>query len=188
MSGTLSDLPDGLPVPEDDGAADHLTGMRLPAIGLPATNGAMVDLSRLAGTSVLYLYPMTGRPGIALPDGWDGIAGARGCTPQACAFRDHFAELRELGVDHLFGVSTQTSDDQREARDRLHLPFELLSDAEGRLQDALRLPVMTVAGMTLLKRMAIIARQGTIANVFYPVFPPDRNASDVVGWLRNDQA
>lgn len=176
-------LPDGLPVPEDDGAAGHLAGMRLPDIRLASTAGDRVDLAALNGTAVLYLYPMTGRPGVALPDGWDGIAGARGCTPQSCAFRDHFSDLQALGVDHLFGISAQNTDYQREAKDRLHLPFDLLSDAAGALRDALDLPVFEVEGMVLLKRMAIIAREGVIENVLYPVFPPDRNAADVIDWL-----
>jgi len=183
MSPKLDALPDGLPVPQDDGAADHLAGMRLPDVDLASTDGDTVDLSSLKGTVVLYLYPMTGRPGVALPDGWDGIAGARGCTPQSCAFRDHFADLQALGVDHLFGISAQDTDYQREAKDRLHLPFDLLSDAPGALRDALDLPVFEVDGMALLKRMAIIARAGVIEKVFYPVFPPDRNAVDVIDWL-----
>ena len=183
MAG-LTDFPDGLPVPEDDGAADHLPGMKLPRIALPATDGSIVDLSALLAPTVLYLYPMTGQPGMPLPDGWDGIAGARGCTPQSCAFRDHFGELKGLGIEHLFGVSVQDSAYQREARDRLHLPFELLSDHEGRFRQALELPTMHVSGMTLLKRAALIAREGVIAKVFYPVFPPDRNAADVIAWLK----
>src|SRR5882757_8200772 len=145
-------LPADLPIPEDDGAARHLAGMRLPAVALQATDGAQVDLAALAGRTVVYIYPRTGRPGMALPDGWDGIPGARGCTPQSCSFREHFAELRALGVAHLFGLSTQDTDYQREAVDRLHLPFAILSDADLRLTRALRLPTFTVAGMTLLKR------------------------------------
>jgi peroxiredoxin len=181
-------LPEGLPVPDDDGAADHLTGMPLPDVALASTVGNTVDLASLKGTVVLYLYPMTGRPGVALPEGWDGIAGARGYTPQSCAFRDHFADLQALGVDHLFGISAQDTDYQREARDRLHLPFDLLSDAAGALCDALNLPVFEVEGMVLLKRMAIIAREGMIEKIFYPVFPPDRNAADVIDWLAAQRA
>jgi peroxiredoxin len=177
-------LPPNLPVPEDDGAARHLAGMRMPSVALAATDGTRVDLGRLAGRTVVYIYPRTGRPGVALPDGWDAIPGARGCTPQSCSFRDHFAELRGLGVAKLFGLSTQDSDYQREAVERLHLPFAILSDADLRLTHALGLPTFVVAGMALLKRMVLIIDDGAIANVFYPVFPPDESAAVVVSWLR----
>jgi peroxiredoxin len=177
-------LPEGLPIPEDDGAARHLNGLRLPSHPLRATDGDRVDLSALAGWAVVYAYPMTGRPGVAMPADWDLIPGARGCTPQACAFRDHFAELKSVGVDRLFGLSTQDSEYQREARDRLHLPFELLSDADLALTRALRLPTMQVEGRTLLKRLTLILRAGAIAHVFYPVFPPDRNAEVVIAWFK----
>ena len=173
-----------IPTPEDDGAADHLSGATLPSLTLPATDGAAVDLSRLAGRSVVYAYPMTGRPGVALPDNWDAIPGARGCTPQSCAFRDHHAELTALGVDHVFGLSTQDTGYQREAAERLHLPFPLLSDAALKLTRALTLPTFEAGGMTLLKRLALIIDDGRITKVFYPVFPPDRNAADVIDWLR----
>ena len=177
-------LPDDLPAPQDDGAARHLTGMKLPAIALPATDGAQVDLARLPGRTVVYIYPRTGRPGQALPTGWDGIPGARGCTPQSCSFRDHFAELKRLGVAQLFGLSTQDLDYQREAVERLHLPFAILSDADFRLTDALRLPTFEVDGMRLIKRMAWVIDDGVITHVFYPVFPPDRSAEEVVGFLQ----
>ena len=178
------ELPDDLPVPVDDGAADHLTGFALPDIALTASDGARVNLSRLAGRTVVYLYPRTGRPGQALPTGWNAIPGARGCTPQSCSFRDHFNELRALGVRQLYGLSTQDSDYQREAVERLHLPFAILSDADFALQRALRLPTFTVDGMVLLKRMALVIDDGTITKAFYPVFPPDRSAAEVVAWLR----
>jgi len=177
-------LPTGLPVPQDDGAAAHLAGLRLPVLTLQATDGTQVDLARLAGRTVLYIYPRTGRPGVALPVGWDAIPGARGCTPQSCSFRDHFAELKALSVAHLFGLSTQDTDYQREAVDRLHLPFPILSDADLRLTNTLGLPTFEVAGMTLLKRMVLVIDDGVIAKVFYPVFPPDESAAVVVGWLR----
>jgi len=177
-----------LPRPVDDGAASHLPGAALPDIALPATAGPDVSLARLTGRTILYAYPMTGKPGVALPDGWDGIPGARGCTPQACAFRDHHAELQGAGAQHVFGMSTQDTAYQLEAAERLHLPFPLLSDAALRLTTALRLPVMVVDGAMLLKRMALIIEDGIIGHVFYPVFPPDRNAADVLQWLRARQA
>lgn len=176
-------LPEDLPVPEDDGAADHLPGAAVPSIALAATDGGTVDLSALPDTTVVYIYPRTGRPGQKLPTGWDSIPGARGCTPQSCGFRDHFAELKAAGANAVYGVSTQSSDYQREARDRLNLPFELLSDERLELARALRLPTFEADGMTLLKRMAVIVRDGRIAHVVYPVFPPDRNAEDVLAWL-----
>jgi peroxiredoxin len=177
-------LPHDLPVPADDGAASHLPGTKLPDIALAATDGSSVNLSKLHGRTVVYAYPRTGEPGKAPPDGWDAIPGARGCTPQSCAFRDHHAELRALGVAQLYGLSTQDTAYQQEAAGRLHLPFALLSDAEFRLQRALRLPVFEVAGMTLFKRFTLIIDDGVITKVFYPVFPPDRNAEDVAAWLR----
>jgi peroxiredoxin len=183
-SGTV-DSPDWLqiPAPADDGAARHLPGMRMASLLLPSTDGDAVDLSVLQGRTVVYAYPRTGRPGIDNPDGWDMIPGARGCTPQSCAFRDHFAELRALGVDNLFGLSTQEPDYQREAAERLHLPFPLLSDAALKLTQAMRLPTFETGGMTLLKRFTLVIDDGTVTHVFYPVFPPDRNAADVIEWL-----
>ncbi len=176
-------LPEGLPVPQDDGAARHLTGMRLPDVSLPATDGSVVNLSRLAGLTVIYAYPRTGRPGQPLPEGWDAIPGARGCTPQSCGFRDHFTELQRLGVDHVFGLSTQDEDYQREAATRLHLPFALLSDAKLEVARALALPTFKVTGMVLLKRLTLIAQDAVIEKVFYPVFPPDKSAAEVMEWL-----
>ena len=176
-------LPPDLPVPQDDGAARHLAGKTLPDVTLPATEGPAVNLAKLAGRSVVYIYPRTGVPGVDAPPGWDDIPGARGCTPQSCSFRDHFAELKTLGVAHVFGLSTQDTDYQREAAKRLHLPFPLLSDAALALTRALDLPTFSVAGMTLIKRMAFVIEDGTIVKVFYPVFPPDRNAAEVIAWL-----
>lgn len=135
---------------------------------------------------MLYVYPMTGRPGVALPQGWDEIPGARGCTPQSCAFRDHFEELRSEGADNVFGLSTQQTVEQHEAAIRLHLPFRLLSDSELKLANALKLPCMIVEGRVMLKRMALVIDDGRIRHVFYPVFPPDRNAGDVLAWLRGN--
>ncbi len=178
-------LPADIPVPQDDGAARHLAGMKLPDLALPATSGGAVNLARLAGRTVLYIYPRTGVPGVDAPPGWDDIPGARGCTPQSCGFRDHFAELKALGVAHVFGLSTQDTDYQREAAERLHLPFPILSDARLAFARALNLPTFSVAGMTLLKRMALVIDDGAIVKAFYPVFPPDKNAAEVAAWLRS---
>jgi peroxiredoxin len=176
------ELPEDLPVPTDDGAADHLPGIQIPSVPLSSTAGETVDLSALSGRTVVYCYPMTGRPGSDLPSGWDEIPGARGCTPQSCSFRDHHAELEALGA-RVFGLSTQDTEYQREATQRLHLPFALLSDEGLAFADTLRLPTFEVEDMVLLKRLTLIIRDGRIEKVFYPVFPPDRSAQDVVGWL-----
>jgi peroxiredoxin len=177
-------LPPDIPVPQDDGGARHLAGRKLPDIALAATNGPVVNLSELKGRAVVYIYPRTGVPGVDAPPGWDDIPGARGCTPQSCGFRDHFAELKALGVAHVYGLSTQDSAYQREAAERLHLPFPILSDADLKLTHALGLPTFAASAMTLLKRMALIIDDGTIAKAFYPVFPPDKNAEEVIAWLR----
>ena len=182
-SDNLYELPPGLPVPQDDGACHHLAGMRLPRLALASTGGRMVDLSALAGRTVVYAYPRTGEPDKDPPPGWDAIPGARGCTPQSCAFRDHFSELKRAGAAAVYGLSTQTTDYQREAAERLHLPFELLSDANFGLTRALKLPTFEVSGMTLIKRLTLVLRDGAIEHVFYPVFPPNRNAADVLDWL-----
>jgi peroxiredoxin len=176
------ELPSDLPVPTDDGAADHLRGMRLPPVPLDSTAGETVDLSTLPGRTVVYCYPMTGRPGDDLPRGWDVIPGARGCTPQSCSFRDHHAELQALG-SRVFGLSTQDTEYQSEAAGRLRLPFALLSDAELAFAGALGLPTFEVEGMILLKRLTLVIDDGRIEKVFYPVFPPDKSAEEVVGWL-----
>jgi peroxiredoxin len=178
------ELPNDLPVPEDDGAADHLPGMRLPSVPLASTSGGIVDLSALPGRTVVYCYPMTGRPDRSLPAGWDEIPGARGCTPQSCSFRDHHAELRSLGAS-VFGSSTQDTEYQREAATRLHLPFALLSDSDLAFAGTLGLPTFEVDGMVLLKRLTLVIDEGWIEKVFYPVFPPDRSAEEVVEWLED---
>jgi peroxiredoxin len=187
------ELPDDLPAPEDDGGAAHLPGMKLPAISLAATGGGAVDLSALEGRTVVYAYPRTGRPGQdlpgqSLPGGWNAIPGARGCTPQSCSFRDHFRELQAAGADHVFGLSTQDSDYQREAAERLHLPFHLLSDEKLQFTRALKLPTFTVDGMELTKRLTFVADNGRITHVFYPVFPPDKSAAETLAWLRDNPA
>jgi len=178
----ILELPKDLPVPVDDGACDHLTGMRIPSVRLNSTAGRMVNLATLAGRTVLYCYPRTGRPDVEPPQGWNEIPGARGCTPQSCAFRDHSNELKALGA-RVFGLSTQTTEYQREAAERLHLPFDLLSDADLTFARTLRVPTFQVESMTLIKRLTMIIRDARIEKVFYPVFPPDRNAEEVTGWL-----
>ena len=178
----LYTLPEDLPAPVDDGACDHLLGMSLPTCPLPSTSGRLVDLAQLPGRTVVYCYPRTGRPDQPIPAGWNEIPGARGCTPQSCAFRDHYRELQALGA-RVFGMSTQTTDYQREAVERLHLPFELLSDANLSFARSLRLPTFEVEGMVLIKRLTLVIDDGRIVKVFYPVFPPDRNAGDVISWL-----
>lgn len=177
-----------IPAPIDDGAARHLEGANLPDIALPATDGSRVSLARRGGRLVVFAYPRTGEPGKpALAEDWDMIPGARGCTPQACAFRDRHKELIAAGATSVFGLSTQDTGYQLEAVKRLHLPFSLLSDAKLTLTKALGLPTMDVAGLTLMKRLALIIDDGRIGKVFYPVFPPDRNASDVRSWLLEHQ-
>ena len=177
-------LPPDLPRPVDDGAASHLVGMALPNIALRSTAGRVVDLARSSALqTVVYCYPMTGVPGKPLPEGWDAIPGARGCTPQSCNFRDQHEEFRRCGAQ-VFGLSTQTTEYQQEMAARLHLPFEVLSDAEFALTNALRLPTFEVAGTRLLKRLTLIIRSGRIAHVFYPVFPPNESADQALRWLR----
>lgn len=185
MKNTLQTIDwSSIPAPSDDGGAAHLKGMTVPSVSLPGTHGAPVDLSALKGLTVVYAYPKTGRPDVALPENWDMIPGARGCTPQSCAFRDHHAELKALGVDHLFGLSTQSTEWQAEAAERLNLPFPLLSDAEQKLAEALRFPAFEAEGEVLLKRLTMIIRDGVIEDVIYPVFPPDQNAEIVIARLK----
>jgi len=183
-------LPADLPVPKDDGAADHLPGAALPAVELASTDGSLVALAELPGRTVVYAYPWTGRPGEPLlADDWDLIPGARGCTPESCGFRDHHADLVEAGgAAAVFGLSTQDTAYQRELADRLGLPYGVLSDEGLELTRALSLPTFEVAGMTLLRRLTILARDGEIERVWYPVFPPDTHAADVVAWLRENPA
>lgn len=176
-----------IPAPEDDGGARHLPGASLPDIALAATDGTRVSLAKLPGRVVVFAYPRTGQPDrIALVDDWDMIPGARGCTPQSCAFRDLFKELTAAGASRVYGLSTQDTAYQREAAERLHLPFPLLSDEALALTQAMRLPTMQVAGLTLIKRLALVIDDGRISTVFYPVFPPDRNAGDVLAWLQQN--
>lgn len=171
-----------LPVPLDDGACDHLVGQALPDIQLETTAGSPVNFSSLTGYVVIYLYPMTGQPDVALPEGWAEIPGAMGCTPQSCAFRDHYQELKHLN-SAVYGLSTQSTDYQSEAANRLHLPFPLVSDIDLQFIRALSLPTLQADGRTLARRVTLIANNGVIEKVFYPVFPPNENAEQVIAYL-----
>jgi peroxiredoxin len=174
-----------IPAPQDDGGARHLDGVHVPDVALPATDGTQISLAKLRGRTIVFAYPRTGVPGQPSPvDDWDMIPGARGCTPQTCAFRDLHKVMVTAGAARVFGLSTQDTAYQQEAAERLHLPFPLLSDEKLALTNALRLPTMEVAGMTLLKRLAMVIDDARITKVFYPVFPPDRNAPDVLAWLQ----
>jgi len=187
-SDSLYTLPENLPVPLDDGACNHLPGTLIPSVDLLSTDGSKVNPSKLAGLVVLYFYPRTGVPNRDPPNGWNEIPGARGCTPQSCSFRDHFQQLRDLGVQAVFGVSTQDTEYQREAHQRLHLPFHLLSDRQLELTTSLKLPTFNCAEVDttpLIKRMCWIVCNGKIIHVFYPVFPPDSNAEQVVAFLKS---
>lgn len=183
MNADYRSLPPDLPVPEDDGAADHLPGLALPSLALPATTGGSLDLADLAAERlVAYLYPRTGTPGQALPEGWDDIPGARGCTPQSCAYRDALAEFEGLGAT-LVGISAQSAAEQADFAAREHIPFPLLSDPGLALAGALGLPTFAVGGTTLYRRLTLVAEAGAIVRAFYPVFPPDRDAAEVLAWL-----
>lgn len=178
-------LPDDLPVPTDDGAADHLPGMPMPAISLRTSDGRSVDLADLGpGRAIIYVYPMTGRPGVALPEGWDAIPGARGCSTEACDFRDHFADLRAAGAAQVWGMSSQDPDYQAEVVARLRLPFAMISDPQFELGDALRLPTFAAPGHErLYARLTLVVRGGRIEHVFHPIFPPNTHAQEVLAWL-----
>jgi len=179
----LNQLPTDLPIPHDDGSTNHLKGMKLPNLSLSATNGRVIHLGEIKGKLVIYCYPMTGQPNVALPDGWDQIPGARGCTPQSCSYRDHYQELKALGAE-VIGLSVQSAAYQKEMADRLHLPFPVVSDEDYQFQKALNLPTFVAAGMTLLKRVTIIANHGVIEAVHYPVFPSDSDPAWVMDYLK----
>jgi peroxiredoxin len=180
-------LPADLPVPEDDGAAAHLAGAAMPSITLPATGGAAVDLSAIGPRAILYIYPMTGTPGVPLVEGWDQIPGARGCTPESLGFRDHYEELTALGAQ-VFGLSSQDTAAQAEAAARLRLPYPLLSDSGLVLAERLRLPTFTASdGVVRYKRLTLVLDRGRIDHVFYPIFPPNEHADEVLAWLRAQQ-
>ena len=176
------DLPDNLPIPKDDGAADHLDGIKLNPVLLKATNGELIDLSSLKGTTVVFIYPMTGVPGVALPDGWDDIPGARGCTPQACSYRDKYPMLNTY-LNNLFGLSVQSSAYQRELKDRVYLPYEILSDEKFELTESLKLPTFESNSLKLLKRLTLIIKDGVITKHHYPVFPSNKDVDWVLAQL-----
>ena len=180
--GSYLDLPENLPVPQDDGAADHLDGVKLNQVLLKATNEEVIDLSRLMGTTVVFIYPMTGVPGVALPDGWDDIPGARGCTPQACSYRDNYPKLKRH-LDHLFGLSVQSSEYQRELRNRVELPYEILSDSDFKFANSIKLPTFQAHSMKLLKRLTLIIKDGVITKHHYPVFPSNKDVDWVLDQL-----
>jgi peroxiredoxin len=180
----INQLPVDLPTPKDDGGASHLVGMSLPNLSLMATSGKKFDLKAIQGWLVIYCYPMTGRPNVALPEGWDQIPGARGCTPQSCSFRDHYKDLQVLGAK-VIGLSVQTTEYQKEMADRLHLPFPVVSDVNYQFQKALNMPTFVAAGMTLLKRVTLITNNGVIEAVHYPIFPSDSDPAWVIDYLRS---
>ena len=180
----LNQLPTDLPIPQDDGSTNHLKGLKLPNFSLNATNGKAINLADIKGKLVVYCYPMTAQPNVALPEGWDQIPGARGCTPQSCSFRDHYQELQELGAEVL-ALSVQSTEYQKEMVDRLHLPFQVVSDVNYQFQKALNLPTFVAAGMKLLKRVTLIANNGVIEAVHYPIFPSDSDPSWVIDYLKS---
>ena len=187
QQGNLTALPANLPRPKDDGGARHLKGLPIPDLALPSTSNRLVNLATItAPRIVVYCYPMTGRPDRPLPAGWDDIPGARGCTPETCGFRDHHKDLAKLHAD-VYGVSTQSTEYQQEMVKRLEVPFEVLSDERMTFTRALRLPTFTVEGMALLKRLTLVVRAGRIEKVFYPVFPPDKHAEEVIAWLKKNR-
>lgn len=187
-ASNFGQLPENLPVPVDDGACRHLTGMQIPRISLRSTSGNVINLAEIKNpTTVLFCYPMTGKPGEPLPPGWDMIPGARGCTPETCSFRDHHEEMTKAGA-RVLGISTQSVEEQREMVERLHVPFEVLSDKDLALVHALDLPTFEIEGRVFIKRLTMIVRQTRIAHVFYPVFPPNAHADEVLAWLSRTTA
>lgn len=183
----LRSIPADLPIPLDDGACEHLENMQMPNVSLSSTDDQEINLSGLSRWNVVFCYPMTGRPGVAIPEGWVQIPGAAGCTPQACSYRDNHAELKRNGVG-VYGISTQTSEAQKEASNRLGLPYPLLSDADHSFSSVLKLPLLEVGGLKLIKRLTLILKDGVIKKCFYPVFPPDKNVVEVIAWLAENQA
>ncbi|AJT41361.1 redoxin domain-containing protein [Psychromicrobium lacuslunae] len=185
-STSYEKLPENLPVPQDDGLADHLPGLSLPELNLPSTSGETIDLAAITGRWVLFIYPSTGVPGVDMPEGWDNIPGARGCTPEACGFRDNIDSLRAAGAEAIYGLSGQGLNYQQELAKRLHLPYPLLSDPQTELAEALQLPRFDIAGQSFYQRLTLIINYGVIEHAFYPIFPPDQHANQVHSWLREN--
>ena len=177
-----------IPAPKTDVSLDHLNNYQIPEIKLQSTKGEFVNVGKLSGLSIIYIYPMTGQPNVALPKDWDEIPGARGCTPQSCSFRDNFSELKKLNVKNIFGLSSQTTDYQKELATRLHLPYAILSDEKLAFANALKLPTFKVDNMSLIKRITLILDDNKITKYFYPVFPPDENVNQVIAWLKNNKS
>ncbi|MCJ1396083.1 hypothetical protein MMC18_008971 [Xylographa bjoerkii] len=181
-----STFPSDLPVPTDDGACDHLTNAGLPNTTLPSTGSPSnpLDVSQLHDLTIIFCYPRTGAPDEVVPTTWDAIPGARGCTPQACSFRDNLPALKEHGVKNVYGLSTQGTEYQKEVHDRVHLPYELLSDEGLGFVKAMRLPTIEWEGKQLVKRITLAVEKRKVVKYWYPVFPPDRNVLDVLDWLK----
>jgi peroxiredoxin len=179
----LYQLPDDLPTPKDDGACNHLTGIKFPQIELICTNERSINPGKQAGYSVIYIYPMTGQPNVSLAEGWDSIPGARGCTPQSCSFRDSHNDLKKHTT--IYGLSSQNTAYQQEAKSRLQLPFELISDSDFLLKKALSLPTFIFDGIERYKRLTLIIQNNVIKKIFYPVFPPDKNAENILNWFES---
>jgi len=176
-----------IPEPKLDFNLEHLNQLIIPDLKLNSTDDTTVSLSNLKGITVIYVYPMTGVPGKELPEGWDEIPGARGCTPQSCSFRDNFSKLKKLGVNNIFGLSTQSTEYQKELATRLHLPYTILSDEKLEFSKKLKLPMFKVLKMNLLKRITLILKDNKIIKYFYPIFPPTKNIEDVINFFEKSK-